>query len=145
MIKKKRRIFDCDNKNWSSNPEYNETFLKVLQNQLTDQLQKRGYLYLNEVWDCLGFKETFEGQLIGWIYNPEDPTKANRVDFGVSNYEGESIVLNFSVDSIVFTERFYKGKTKKLYFNNVDEHSFTCCVDCPFKDLHNKAFETETT
>lgn len=36
-------------------------------------------------------------------------------------------------------------KEKKLYLNNVDEHSLSCCVGCPFKNLYNKVVETETT
>lgn len=39
-----------------------------------------------------------------------------------------------------------RRKTKKLYLNNVnDEHTLSCCVGCPFKDLHIKVTETETT
>jgi len=108
MIKKVKRVFDSSNMNWTPYPEYNKTFLKVLQSQFTDRLQTKGYVYLNEVLDSLGFEETFEGQMLGWVYNPNDPAKANHVDFGVSNYEEESITLELNIDSTVLTERFFE-------------------------------------
>lgn len=33
-----------------------------------DLLATRGYLFLNEAYDMLGFSRTKNGQLVGWIY-----------------------------------------------------------------------------
>lgn len=107
--------FDAANPNWSPYPEYNKTFLTILQAQLTDRLRIEGFLYLNDVLDALGFDKTLEGQVMGWIYNPSDPTKACYVDLGISNCEEQhnrallegyepSIILDFNVDSNVLSE-----------------------------------------
>ena len=108
-------VFDAANPNWSPYPEYNKTFLTILQSQFTDRLRMDGYLYLNDVLDALGFEKTLEGQVMGWIYNPNDPTKACYVDFGIAHCEEQhnrallngfdpSIVLDFNVDSNVLNE-----------------------------------------
>ena len=37
---------------------------------------------------------TPEGQIVGWIYDPNDPTRQNHVDFGVTNYVKGDEALN---------------------------------------------------
>jgi hypothetical protein len=63
------RSFDETNSNWSDRLEYNEMFLKVQESYFNDKLAARGHLFLNEVYDALGFERVPQGQLIGWIHS----------------------------------------------------------------------------
>lgn len=96
----------------SSNPEYNLTFLKMQQNWANEKLKAKGHLFLNEVYDSLGINRTQAGQQVGWVYNPENPTCHNYVDFGIyTNRENnrrfvngfeKAILLDFNVDGIIY-------------------------------------------
>ena len=61
------RWFDRSSKQWEPELEYNLTFLKKAQEYFTLRLQSRGYVFLNEVYEYLGFPCTWEGQCVGWI------------------------------------------------------------------------------
>lgn len=103
------RIYDDGCTGWTKDPEYNLMFLKRQQSYANDLLKKRGYLFLNDVYDMLGFPKTKAGQIIGWIYDEKHPIGDNFVDFGIYNldiaknrdfvngYE-RTIVLDFNVD-----------------------------------------------
>ena len=107
------RFFDDGCKGWEKNSEYNLTFLNSQQNYANDKLRAQGYLFLNEVYDMLGIPATKAGQVVGWIYNPDDPKSGdNYVDFGiydpyiekcrdfVNGYE-RTILLDFNVDGYI--------------------------------------------
>jgi hypothetical protein len=84
-------------------------FLKYQQAAATKRLESQGYLFINDVYEMLGFPKIKEGQVAGWIYNKEMPIGDNLVDFGiydvtrqttrdfVNGYE-RSIVLDFNID-----------------------------------------------
>lgn len=103
------RIFDNGSMGWTKDPEYNLMFLKLQQNQANDRLRAQGYLFLNDVYDMLGIPRTKAGQIVGWIYDKENPIGDNFVDFGIYDIYNEkacdfvngrerSIVLDFNVD-----------------------------------------------
>ena len=103
------RIFDNGSMGWTKDPEYNLLFLKLQQNQANDRLRAQGYLFLNDVYDMLGIPRTKAGQIVGWIYDEENPVGDNFVDFGIYDIYNEkacdfvngrerSIVLDFNVD-----------------------------------------------
>lgn len=103
------RIFDNGSMGWTKDPEYNLMFLKLQQNQANDRLRAQGYLFLNDVYDMLGIPRTKAGQIVGWIYDEENPVGDNFVDFGIYDIYNEkacdfvngrerSIVLDFNVD-----------------------------------------------
>lgn len=106
------RFFDDGCKGWTKDPEYNLTFLRAQQNYANDLLKSRGYVFLNEVYRMLGIPESQAGQVVGWIYNPEDTSRDNYIDFGiydihkpknrdfVNGYE-RTILLDFNVDGNV--------------------------------------------
>ena len=77
------RFFDSSCVDWSEDPEVNKKFLRIQENVLTEMLTRRGYLFLNDVYKALGFEPTDAGQRLGWKYDPEDPTLANCVSFGI--------------------------------------------------------------
>lgn len=103
------RFFDDGCKGWDKVPEYNLMFLKAQQQYANDKLKADGYLFLNDVYDSLGIPRSKAGQIVGWIYRPDDPEKANYVDFGIYDINREvnrdfvngyerTILLDFNVD-----------------------------------------------
>lgn len=79
------RFFDSSCDDFSEDPEENLRFLKIVANTCTERLHRNGYLFLNDVYKALGMEPSNAGQRLGWKYNPEDPTLANCVDFGLYN------------------------------------------------------------
>lgn len=105
----KSRCFDPDNH------EYNIAFLRAEQNYANDLLKSRkgAPVFLNEIYDRLDIPRTPAGQHVGWIYNPDDPTIDNYIDFGIYDYWRENsrdfvnglaecILLDFNVDGDVW-------------------------------------------
>ena len=103
---------DIINPNWEENNEYNIMFLKSQERYANDILRARGHLYLNEVYDMLGLPRSQAGQIVGWVYDEENPVGDNYVDFGlysdnlnysdfVNGYE-PAILLDFNVDGNIF-------------------------------------------
>lgn len=103
------RIFDNGSTGWTKDPEYNLMFLKSQQNYANDKLKAQGYLFLNDVYDMLGIPRTKAGQIVGWVYDPDNTVGDNFVDFGIYDIYNEkacdfvngrerSIVLDFNVD-----------------------------------------------
>lgn len=102
------KIFDESHPDWRKDAEQNLYYLKALQAQATDKLRSQGNLFLNEVYDMLGFKRTQAGAAVGWIYDPRHPIGDDFVDFGmyevrrekavdfVNGYE-RSFILDFNV------------------------------------------------
>lgn len=104
------RFFDESCPNWYKDPEYNLMFLRSKQEQANDRLKAQGYLFLNDVYEMIGLPKTKAGQVIGWIYDPENGKGDNYVDFGlydeksrqfVNGYE-KTILLDFNVDGMIW-------------------------------------------
>ena len=88
-------------------------FLKLQQSYANKRLKEEGYLFLNDVYEMLGFLKTSAGQVVGWIYDEDIPNGDNFVDFGIYNIDNpkandfvngyeRSIVLDFNVDGIIY-------------------------------------------
>lgn len=111
------RFFDETSPMWERNPEYNKLFLVSQQEIANNQLQAKGFLFLNDVYEMLGMQKTEAGQRVGWIYDDQNPIGDNFVDFGiydlysnrghdfVNGYE-RSILLDFNVDGDILTKAF---------------------------------------
>ena len=107
------RFFDRGNPYWEKDAEYNLHFLLQMQNWATEKLRRKGYLFLNEVYQAIGIPESKAGQVVGWIYDEENPIGDNVVDFGihelhrkpnrdfVNGYE-PTILLDFNVDGNIW-------------------------------------------
>lgn len=110
------RFFDEANINWDKSPEQNMYFLKMVQNQMNDKLKARGHVFLNEVYDALGFDRSEAGQLVGWVWN-KDNTEMEAgdgyIDFGIFdgndcakrafvNGDERSILLDFNIDGMIY-------------------------------------------
>ena len=105
------KCFDVGCIGWTKDPESNMTFLRLQQNIANEILQRKGYLFLNEVYDMFGFPHTAAGQVTGWIYRPNDPT-----------YAGDGYV-NFNIYNInqQANKDFVNGKERSIWLDfNVD-------------------------
>lgn len=102
-------IFDESNPNWERDSGYNLIFIKNVEDAANRKLRKKGYLFLNDVYDMLGVSNTYIGQFAGWVWDPADPSIDSRVDFGlyddynpqkVAFLQGDeySVVLDFNCD-----------------------------------------------
>ena len=82
------RVFDKDNQYWQiEDPSFNQFFLTTEQRIINDILLHRGHVFLNEVYDRLGFERMAEGNVIGWIVSKDGP---NYVDFGMYDATSEA-------------------------------------------------------
>lgn len=99
-------VFDEGNRNWRSTWGMNQMFLRSQQQYAQDRLNAKGFLFLNDVYEALGFERTAFGQVVGWVLGNGD----SLIDFGIAdNYEGvrfingdeRSVWLDFNVDGMV--------------------------------------------
>lgn len=111
------RFFDDGCNGWEKDSEHNLAFLVAQQRYANDLLRSRGHLFLNEVYDMLGIQRTRAGQVVGWIYDPDNQnsTGDNYVDFGIFNIYKEknrdfvngyerTILLDFNVDGVILND-----------------------------------------
>lgn len=99
------RFFDESCSGWSKDPERSLIFIRRQQDYANELLKSHGYLFLNEVYKMFDIQPTKAGQIVGWIYDENNPTF---VDFGVYNIDSErarafvngyerNILLDFNV------------------------------------------------
>lgn len=113
------KFFDASSRNWDKNPEYNLMFLRSEQQYANDLLRVRGYVFLNEIYERLDIQPTQAGQVVGWVYDPNDDNRDNYIDFGIYNTyrNGENnrdfvngyepvILLDFNVDGPILNNAF---------------------------------------
>lgn len=100
---------------WDRSPEYRLTYLKQQQRNADEKLKRTGHLFLNEVYEMLGYDKTIAGQSVGWIYDEQHPIGDNYVDFGVFNENNETacrfvngldngLFLDFNVDGPILDD-----------------------------------------
>lgn len=98
--------------------EYNLMFLRRQQDYANEVLKAKGHLFLNDVYEMLGIPKTKAGQVVGWIYDEENPNGDNYVDFGIYEMTGveryderkrafvngyeRNILLDFNVDGVIY-------------------------------------------
>ena len=61
---------------------------------MNDKLRAKGYVFLNEVREMIGYPPSKDGQMAGWIWDPYDTTKQDVIDFGIiqTGRQGEDSV-----------------------------------------------------
>lgn len=92
-------IFDETVDTWQPDNMLNRNYLFLMEQAANKRLRTQGHLFLNDVLASLGTHggvtlKTPEGQIVGWIYDPNDETRQNHVDFGVTNYVKGDEALN---------------------------------------------------
>lgn len=105
------RCFDECCPGWcnSLDNEFNRNYLLTQQEYANMLLKNRGYLFLNDVYDMLGMPRTKIGQVVGWIYDEQNPIGDNYVDFGLGskssvgfmNGRENTVILDFNVDGAI--------------------------------------------
>lgn len=100
-------IFDETVDTWQPDNMLNRNYLFLMERAANKRLRTQGHLFLNDVLASLGTHggvtmKTPEGQIVGWIYDPNDPSHQSHVDFGITNYVRDNDALNAFIDG---TER----------------------------------------
>ena len=106
-------IFDDGCKGWTKDPELNKFTLLNVQNWANEKLQRKGYLFLNEVYEMLGIPKTKAGHHVGWVYDTKHPNGDNFVDFGLFDIHSErksafvngyerNVIVDFNVDGDIY-------------------------------------------
>lgn len=103
------KIFDSSCDDWDKNPTNSMIFLTGQQAIANNLLHTRGHVFLNEVYEMLGFAHTSVGAVVGWVDGMGD----SFIDFGLYNLESEAgrrfvnglenvIILDFNVDGVIY-------------------------------------------
>lgn len=111
------KVFDESSREWKKDAEYNKMYLYRAQEYFNRQLNLRGHLFLNEVYDYLDIPRTRAGQVVGWIKDKSNPDK---VSFGIYDFHDarhrafingyeRSIILDFNVDGVIVDNVDYEG------------------------------------
>ena len=108
------RIFDEYSTQYRNDPTLMLSFLYLMQSHANDMLRVRGHVFLNEVYEMLGFEHTKEGCVVGWVLD-KDNGSDNYIDFGLENTSEESlreliarkqekpyVWLDFNVDGVIY-------------------------------------------
>lgn len=98
--------FDRTNHKWQKNSEMNRAFIQIQQDIANHDLNSRGYVFLNDVYEALGFERTKAGQHVGWVRNGEGD---GYIDFGLQEIHNAGLVdgtgkeawLDFNVDGVI--------------------------------------------
>jgi len=112
------RFFDESNSQYRGERQLNKAFLLAQQNYANDVLILRGHLFLNEVYERLGFPHTQAGSIVGWVLkDPKTMRQEGRdgyVSFGLEEYNDHpatqefmnltnpTVLLDFNVDGIIW-------------------------------------------
>lgn len=109
------QFFDCGNENWVKDAESNKLFLLQQQNWANERLQRKGILFLNEVYEMLGMNRTRIGNFAGWKYDPKNPNIDSCVDFmlfdvhnpakrAFINGDERTVLVDFNCDGDILSD-----------------------------------------
>lgn len=96
---------------WDPNEEYTSQNLAAVQLWANRRLERKGHLFLNEVFDQLGLSRTREGAVVGWLKNGEGDGYVSFGDFDASVYRVPSddytrvdsnFIVDFNVDGVIW-------------------------------------------
>ena len=103
-LSKYGRVFNSESIYWSEDKKANFEFLKAIERHFNNVLKVRGNVFLNEVYDTLGFPRTSEGCIVGWLFRSNNEVGDNFIDFGLPKRKPNSmdIPLDFNVDGVIY-------------------------------------------
>jgi len=136
--------FDESNRNWENNGILNLEWLELQERYANQMLKSRGYLFLSEVYKLLDIDDEVIPNLklqgshvVGWLYDPKDPTRDSYVSFGlrdretgeyseralqIKKYGERNILVDFNVDGDILTGKLGEdGKPTKTFVTRVRE------------------------
>lgn len=77
------KFFDAASRCYVGEPEYDLTFLRLMEKECNQQLQMDGYLLLSDVYKKLDIPITKASLVAGWVYDSNDDISDHYVDFGL--------------------------------------------------------------
>lgn len=99
-LSKYGRVFDKNCVHWDEDHECNLMYLKCQERYFNDRLKYKGYVFLRDVYEALGFPISEESIKVGWFYNEKNTLGDNFIDFSI-DYDDEDdtkFYLDFNVD-----------------------------------------------
>ena len=101
------RVFDEGNRKFQKDFGLNRFFVQTQEKFANERLKATGHLFLNEVYESLGFPHVPEGQMVGWVWKDGDGD--GYVDFGLLEDENVNFMngterciwLDFNVDGVI--------------------------------------------
>jgi len=85
---------------------YNTEFIEFAEKNANLTLRLQGFIFLNDVYDILGFDPTPEGQLVGWLDNTENGDGQVKFDIvenlDEKNEDYDEWLIDFNVDGVIF-------------------------------------------
>lgn len=96
---------------WDPNEDYTSQNLAAVQLWANRRLERKGHLFLNEIFDQLGLSRTREGAVVGWLKNGEGDGYVSFGDFDASIYRVPSddytrvdsnFIVDFNVDGVIW-------------------------------------------
>ncbi len=85
---------------WEDNAMLNKKALIITEKRAKTYLKLRGHIFLNEVYDMLGYKRTPLGAIMGWVYD-----KDKELSFGLTkeylNNPTVDVPLHFNIDGVI--------------------------------------------
>lgn len=96
---------------WDPNEDYTSQNISAVQLWANRRLERKGHLFLNEVFDQLGLSRTREGAVVGWLKNGEGDGYVSFGEFDASIYRVPSddytrvdsnFIVDFNVDGVIW-------------------------------------------
>lgn len=96
---------------WDPNEDYTSQNLAAVQLWANRRLERKGHLFLNEIFDQLGLSRTREGAVVGWLKNGEGDNYVSFGDFDASIYRvpnddytrvDSNFIVDFNVDGVIW-------------------------------------------
>lgn len=106
------RMFGRENDHWEPSTRQNILYLQSVIRYFEDRLRLKGRVFLNEVYEYMGYKPTEAGTQVGWIRNADVIGEGDGfISFGLErNTENavkfmngtlSDVILDFNVDGII--------------------------------------------
>lgn len=97
---------------WDENEDYTSENIAAVQLWANRRLERKGHLFLNEVYDQLGLSRTREGSVVGWLKNSENgdgyvsfgdyDSNIYRVPSDDYSRVDSNFILDFNVDGMIW-------------------------------------------
>ena len=127
------RFFDEFNNpgnNWTKDPLINASFLNNMEILANSLLETRGFLYLNEVYQMIGYEPTWYGGIVGWLRNGtlNGIPVAGKVDFRVREIHEtrpreRSYFLDFNCDGVITDHLRAVDRARNIAIRRMNEQA----------------------
>lgn len=106
------RVFDVRCSSWCNNDDYNLMFIKSKQDWFNLLLSRDGTVFLNDVYQELGFPKTKAGQMVGWSNKGNNLSRDGAIIFKIEKIrsdhygpnEASAFIIDFNVDGVIYDQ-----------------------------------------